>query len=93
LTGEGEARVADNPEEQDFRLRGNAVWLLDRSAIQAQFDVLDLSTHKQTRVGVLDIGPPAKAAPGFDVSPDGRRIIYTRVDALESDIMLVENFH
>jgi serine/threonine protein kinase/Tol biopolymer transport system component len=93
LTGEGEARVADNPEEQDFRLRGNAVWLLDRSAIQAQFDVLDLSTHKQTRLGVLDIGPPAKAAPGFDVSPDGRRIIYTRVDALESDIMLVENFH
>ena len=93
LTGEGEARVADNPEEQDFRLRGNAVWFLDRSAIQAQFDVLDLSTHKQTRLGVLDIGPPAKAAPGFDVSPDGRRIIYTRVDALESDIMLVENFH
>jgi Tol biopolymer transport system component/predicted Ser/Thr protein kinase len=93
LTGEGEARVADNPESQDFRLRGNAVWLLDRAAIQAQFDVFDLSTHKQTRLGVLDIGPPANAAAGFDVSPDGQRIIYTRVDTLESDIMLVENFH
>jgi hypothetical protein len=40
----------------------------------------------------LDIGAPAKTATGFDVSPDGRMIIYTRVDALESDIMLVENF-
>jgi eukaryotic-like serine/threonine-protein kinase len=93
LTGEDEARVADNSQSQDFLLRGNAVWLLDTSAIQAQFDVLDLSTHKQTRLGVLDIGPRANTARGFDVSPDGRTIIYTRVDALESDIMLVENFH
>jgi len=54
---------------------------------------LDLSTHKQTHVGALAIGPPANAATGFDVSPDGRQIIYARVDALESDIMLVENFH
>jgi serine/threonine protein kinase/WD40 repeat protein len=93
LTGEGEARFAANPESQDFRLRRNSLWLLDSSAIQARFDVLDLSTHKQTRLGVLDIGPPANTATGFDVSPDGRMIIYTRVDALESDIMLVENFH
>ncbi len=93
LTGEGEARVAANPESQDFRLRRNSLWLLDSSAIQAQLDVLDLSTHKKTRLGVLDIGASAKTATGFDVSPDGRTIIYTRVDGLESDIMLVENFH
>jgi serine/threonine protein kinase len=93
LTGEGETRVVANPESQDFRLRSNSLWFLDRSAIQAQFDVLDLSTHKRTRLGVLDIGAPAKTASGFDVSPDGRTIIYARVDALESDIMLVENFH
>ena len=92
LTGEAEVRVVDNPEEQDFRLRRNAVWLLDTSSSPAQFGVLDLSTHKRTRLGVLDIGAPAKTATGFDVSPDGRMIIYTRVDALESDIMLVENF-
>ena len=93
LTGESEARVAANSESQDFRLRGYSLWLLDSSAIQAPFDVLDLSTHKKTRLGVLDIGASAKTATGFDVSPDGRTIIYTRVDGLESDIMLVENFH
>src|SRR5262249_48033677 len=93
LTGENEVRIAENSESQYFLLRGNSLWLLDSSAIQAPFDVLDLSTHKQARLGVLDIGAPAKTATGFDVSPDGRTIIYTRVDALESDIMLVENFH
>jgi hypothetical protein len=93
LTGEAEVRLVDNPEEQDFRLRRNAVWLLDSSTSPAQFGVLDLSTQKQTRLGVLNVGPPARAAIGFDISPDGRTIIYARVDAVESDIMLVENFH
>jgi dipeptidyl aminopeptidase/acylaminoacyl peptidase len=93
LNGEGEARVTDNSDLQDYRLRSNTIWLLDRSTSPAKFEVFDLSTHKQTRLGVVDTGPPANAPPGFDVSPDGRTVIYTRVDALESDIMLVENFH
>jgi hypothetical protein len=29
---------------------------------------------------------------GFAVSPDGRRILFTRVDQIDSEIMLVENF-
>jgi hypothetical protein len=74
-------------------VRRNAVWLLDRSVLRAQFFLLDLSTHKQTRLGTLEVDPPANAATGFDVSLDGRAFIYTRVDALESDIMLVEDFH
>lgn len=93
MTGEGEARVTDNSDLQDYRLRSNAIWLLDSSTRPAKFEVLDLSTHKQTRLGVVDTGPPANTASGFDISPDGRTVIYTRVDALESDIMLVENFH
>jgi hypothetical protein len=93
LTGENEVRVADNPESQDFRVRGNSLWVLNNSPTQAQFGVLDLSAHKQTHLSSLAIGPPARAAAGFDVSPDRRQIICTRVDALESDIMLVENFH
>jgi hypothetical protein len=41
----------------------------------------------------LEVDPPANAATGFDGSLDGRAFIYTRVDALESDIILVEDFH
>jgi hypothetical protein len=93
LTGENEVRVVDNPESEDVGLHGNSLWLLNKAFTQAQFDVFDLSTHKRTHLGVVDIGPSARAAGGFDISPDGRQIIYTRFDAIESDIMLVENFH
>jgi hypothetical protein len=36
--------------------------------------------------------PPARSAPGLAVSPDQKTILYTQLDALNSDIMLVENF-
>jgi hypothetical protein len=42
---------------------------------------------------MLDVGPLAFVATGFDVTADGKSIVYTRVDSLDSDIMLVENFH
>ena len=44
-------------------------------------------------LGTLNFGPAARAAMGFDISADGRTLFYTRVDSLESDIMLVEDFH
>ena len=30
--------------------------------------------------------------PAFSVSPDGRRILYTRVGREEADLMLIDNF-
>ena len=44
-------------------------------------------------MGTLDVGHPAFTATGFDISADGHTIVYTRVDSLQSDVMLVENFH
>lgn len=41
----------------------------------------------------MDFGPPVGASSGMDVSSDGRWIIYSRADSVESDIKLVENFH
>jgi len=39
------------------------------------------------------LGTLAFVATGFDIASDGKFIVYTRVDSLDSDIMLVENFH
>jgi eukaryotic-like serine/threonine-protein kinase len=91
LTGENETRVADNPAGR-WGLCGEAICFLDDNVSPAQFYVFDLTTGRRTRPGTLDVGPNAWAAAGYDVSPDGRWIIYTRVDSLESDIMMVENF-
>jgi len=35
---------------------------------------------------------PAAPYPGLAVSPDGRTLLYTRLDRSGSDLMLVENF-
>jgi hypothetical protein len=51
----------------------------------------DLTTHRTTRVFDLE-NRPAGQAPGLAVSSDKRTILYTQLDALNSDIILVENF-
>jgi len=40
----------------------------------------------------MDLGCLVPHATTFDVSPDGQWILFERVDQVESDIMLVENF-
>ena len=52
---------------------------------------LDIATHRTTRV--FDLGNrPAWGAPGLAISSDKKTILYTQLDALNSDIILVENF-
>ncbi|HZQ22704.1 MAG TPA: winged helix-turn-helix domain-containing protein [Terriglobales bacterium] len=51
----------------------------------------DLTTHRATRVFDLENRPGREAA-GLAVSPDKMTILYTQLDALNSDIVLVENF-
>ena len=93
LQGENELRVVDCPFFFNWKLRHNAIWILDDSSTPARLSSFDPFTHKRTQMGTLDIGPPALAGTGFDVSPDGHTLVYTRVDSLQSDVMLVENFH
>ncbi len=51
----------------------------------------DLATHRATRVFDLENRPGREAA-GLAVSPDKMTILYTQLDVLNSDIVLVENF-
>jgi Tol biopolymer transport system component len=51
----------------------------------------DLATHRTTPVFDLE-NPPAREAPGLAVSSDKKTILYTQLDALNNDIILVENF-
>jgi hypothetical protein len=92
LSGEEESRVADSPGFQNWRLCGEAICFLDDNVSPAQLSILDLVTVSNKRVGTVDVGPAARAAMGFSISPDRHWAIYTRVDSMDSDIMLVENF-
>jgi Tol biopolymer transport system component/predicted Ser/Thr protein kinase len=88
-------RVLENVTFGGWRVFGNGIFFLDENASPAQLKLLDLGSGRITSFGSVDLGPGgASIGPsGLDVSPDGRWVIYKRVAALNSDIMLVENFH
>ena len=68
----------------------NGIYYLDMTA-KPGIDFFDFTTHSTTRVFDLE-SRPASGAPGLAVSPDRKSILYTQLDALNNDIILVENF-
>jgi len=67
------------------------IYYLDTTTKKPGIDLFDLTMHRITRVFDLEKAP-APQAPGLTVSLDKRTILYTQLDALNSDIILVENF-
>jgi Tol biopolymer transport system component/DNA-binding winged helix-turn-helix (wHTH) protein len=59
---------------------------------KAEVDFLDLRTLRIRRVYMSD-KPPAFWRGGLSVSPDAKWLVYSRVDQVDSDLMLVKNFH
>lgn len=51
----------------------------------------NFATRRTTRLFDLE-SHPAREATGLGVSPDGRTILYTQLDALSRDIVLVDNY-
>jgi WD40-like Beta Propeller Repeat len=68
----------------------NGIYCLDTTA-KPGIAFFNFTTHRATRVSDLE-SRPAREATGLAVSPDGRTILYTQLDALSRDIVLVENF-
>ena len=77
---------------QNWKVCGRYICMLDdSSAPSGHFIRYDPET-KRKWTKPLDVGVRADISYGMDVSPDGRWVIYTRVDSVQDDIMLVENF-
>lgn len=68
----------------------NGIYYLDTTEKPA-IAFFDFTTHRTRRVFDLE-NRPAGEATGLAASPDGRTILYTQLDALSRDIVLVENF-
>jgi len=68
----------------------NGIYYLDMKA-KPGIDFFDFTTHRTTRVFDLE-NRPASGTPGLAVSQDRKSILYAQLDALNSDIILVENF-
>jgi hypothetical protein len=68
----------------------NGIYYMDATA-KPGINFFDVATHRATRVFDLE-NRPAREAAGLAVSSDKKTILYTEVDALKRDIILVENF-
>jgi Tol biopolymer transport system component/DNA-binding winged helix-turn-helix (wHTH) protein len=75
-----------------WRVCGNGICFLDEKENPARLKRLDLRSGRTTSFGSVDLGKEGSFG-NFDVSPDGRWVIYPRVDTFNSDIMLLEDFH
>ena len=73
-----------------WALFDNGIYYLDTTA-EPEITFFNLRSHRTTRAFSLD-NPPAREAPGLAVSPDGKTILYTQIDVLTSDVILVDNF-
>ena len=69
----------------------DGIYYLDTTTTKPGIAFFDFTTHRTTRVFDLQ-NRPASSAPGLAISPDKKTILYTQLDALNSDIMLVEPF-
>ena len=85
--------MVDVSEFQNWQLCGPDICLLDMSSPPSGKLILFDPVKKRKQTKPIDVGLGVIASLGIDVSPDGRWLIYTRVDSAESDIMMVENFH
>jgi hypothetical protein len=68
---------------------GTGICLFDDKREPPQLRLLDLGSGKTTNFGAVELGPRLPGAVGFDVSPDGQWVLYVRVDASNSDIILL----
>ena len=54
--------------------------------------LLDPATGKLTRLGIVEDATSSRNNPRLSVAPDGKWLLFTRLDTLSADLMLVENF-
>jgi len=73
-----------------WRVMEKGLCFLDWNATPPEIDFFDFVTHGLKQIATVD---KAKGIwGGFAVSPDDRWILFARVDQIDSEIMLVENF-
>lgn len=89
-----ETRILDGvPEFHHWSLLDKGICFLGAGVGPTPLKFFDFASRRTKVIGTLDLGiTEAPGSGSFSALPDGKVIFYTRVDAYESDIMLIENF-
>jgi Tol biopolymer transport system component len=81
-----QVQLARSPVPYRFLPGGKELVLLDGGTRQQQFYIVNVQTGERRQLTDLKTGSSVR---GFDVSPDGKRILFDRVEK-NSDVVLVE---
>ena len=74
-----------------WTVRPDGIYFFQRPAGEPLVQTFHFATRKITTL----LAPPRSSlatAPGLDVSPDGRTLLFTQVDQRVDGLMMVENF-
>ena len=75
-----------------WKIAVNGIYFVDASITPAVIRFFDFTTQREKTISAVDLGYSIPGPQSFDISADGQWILFTRVDQVDSDIMLVENF-
>jgi Tol biopolymer transport system component len=94
LKGGGEEQLVVNPVDWgDWSIGDRGIYILDNSATPSPaFGLFNFATGRMQRLHELEKWPHATLPPAFAVSRDERTFLFGRVDSIDNDIMLVDNF-
>ena len=83
----GESKVLDSVYNRDFALVQGGVYYVNEGGPDAQLRYLNFRSGRDTKLRNL-----FARCPGLAVSPDNRWLVFSQVDVVAGDLMLVENF-
>jgi Tol biopolymer transport system component/DNA-binding winged helix-turn-helix (wHTH) protein len=75
----------------DWALFDKGIYFLTEAGPRPAIEFLDFATRNVSKIAEVESLPPP-GDPGFTVSPDEKRFIFSEVDRSSVEIMLVENF-
>lgn len=88
VSGGEPVKIADGVVWFNFCLLKKGAYYTDRNGNETGLQYLNFTTGKSTTVA-RNLG---EVAAGLTATPDGKTILFTRVDSSTDDLMLVENF-
>jgi len=88
VSGGQPVKVLEGVIMRAFVVLEKGIYYIDRPSGESRLQFFDLATGKSTTVA-RNLG---EVQLGLAASPDGRTILYSRIDSAIDDLMLVENF-
>ncbi len=93
VEGGEETRILDqNIQWGDWRVLANGICFLNAGATPPEIEFFDFGTRGLRRITTVDREKGFPPGGLIAVAPDGRWILFARIDRIDGDIMLVENF-